>query len=200
MNAGKNRILIVDGRPDIREVLELTLGRMNLETRSAANVEEARHLLGLTVPFRSVPHRHAPAGWQRHRVGETHSGELSADAGGRDHRLRQHGDRHCRAQGRGVRFRLQAARPSTTCAISCAPRSRCRARREVSRRHRATYRRSARRCWATSPRSTRCAPWLKNSRGQAPVYISGESGTGKELAARLMHELGPRARQALCSG
>jgi two-component system response regulator PilR (NtrC family) len=31
------------------------------------------------------------------------------------------------------------------------------------------------------------------ARGQAPVYISGESGTGKELAARLIHELGPRA-------
>ena len=33
----------------------------------------------------------------------------------------------------------------------------------------------------------------KLARGQAPVYISGESGTGKELAARLIHELGPRA-------
>ncbi|MFL6651531.1 MAG: sigma-54-dependent transcriptional regulator, partial [Sulfurifustaceae bacterium] len=31
------------------------------------------------------------------------------------------------------------------------------------------------------------------ARGQAPIYISGESGTGKELAARLIHELGPRA-------
>jgi two-component system response regulator PilR (NtrC family) len=31
------------------------------------------------------------------------------------------------------------------------------------------------------------------ARGQAPVYIAGESGTGKELAARLIHELGPRA-------
>jgi len=30
------------------------------------------------------------------------------------------------------------------------------------------------------------------ARGQAPVYIGGESGTGKELAARLIHELGPR--------
>ena len=36
----------------------------------------------------------------------------------------------------------------------------------------------------------------KVSRSQAPVHISGESGTGKELAARLIHETGPRAGQA----
>ncbi len=33
----------------------------------------------------------------------------------------------------------------------------------------------------------------KLARSQAPVYISGESGVGKELAARLIHELSPRA-------
>src|SRR3954453_402766 len=45
MNKTKSQVLIVDDEPDIREVLELTLGRMNLETRTAANVDEARHLL-----------------------------------------------------------------------------------------------------------------------------------------------------------
>jgi two-component system response regulator PilR (NtrC family) len=33
----------------------------------------------------------------------------------------------------------------------------------------------------------------KLARNQAPVYIAGESGVGKELVARLIHELGPRA-------
>ncbi|MEE4330748.1 MAG: sigma-54 dependent transcriptional regulator [Wenzhouxiangella sp.] len=36
----------------------------------------------------------------------------------------------------------------------------------------------------------------KLARSQAPVLISGDSGTGKELAARLIHDLGPRAEQA----
>jgi two-component system, NtrC family, response regulator PilR len=35
----------------------------------------------------------------------------------------------------------------------------------------------------------------KLARSQAPVLISGESGSGKELAARLIHDLGPRADQ-----
>ena len=33
----------------------------------------------------------------------------------------------------------------------------------------------------------------KLARSQAPIYISGESGTGKELAAREIHQSGPRA-------
>ncbi len=33
----------------------------------------------------------------------------------------------------------------------------------------------------------------KVARSQAPIYISGESGTGKELAAHMIHDYGPRA-------
>ena len=33
----------------------------------------------------------------------------------------------------------------------------------------------------------------KLARSQAPVFISGESGSGKERAARMIHDLGPRA-------
>src|SRR5690606_11415385 len=33
----------------------------------------------------------------------------------------------------------------------------------------------------------------KLARSEAPLYISGESGSGKELVARRIHELGPRA-------
>ena len=39
------RVLIVDDEPDIRELLEITLGRMNLITRAAENVAQAKTLL-----------------------------------------------------------------------------------------------------------------------------------------------------------
>jgi len=39
------QVLIVDDEPDIRELLELTLGRMDLETRAAADVKEAKQFL-----------------------------------------------------------------------------------------------------------------------------------------------------------
>ena len=41
----KQRVLIVDDEPDIRELLEITLLRMGLETRSAENYSEATRLL-----------------------------------------------------------------------------------------------------------------------------------------------------------
>jgi two-component system response regulator PilR (NtrC family) len=41
----RQKVLIVDDEPDIRELLEITLGRMKLDTYSARNVGEAQALL-----------------------------------------------------------------------------------------------------------------------------------------------------------
>ena len=41
----RQKALIIDDEPDIRELLEITLGRMKLDTRSARNLKEARECL-----------------------------------------------------------------------------------------------------------------------------------------------------------
>jgi two-component system response regulator PilR (NtrC family) len=41
----RQKVLIVDDEPDIRELLEITLGRMKLDTFSARNLGEALALL-----------------------------------------------------------------------------------------------------------------------------------------------------------
>lgn len=56
---------------------------------------------------------------------------------------------------------------------------------------------AAARLIGTSPAMKQARAMIaKLARSQAPVYISGESGSGKELAARLIHELSPRAQGA----
>jgi two-component system response regulator PilR (NtrC family) len=46
----------------------------------------------------------------------------------------------------------------------------------------------------SSPAMKQCKAMIaKLARSQAPVLVSGDSGSGKELAAKLIHDLGPRA-------
>ena len=59
----RQKVLIVDDEPDIRELLEITLGRMKLDTYSARNLGEAQAPVAARV-IRPVPDRHAPARWQ----------------------------------------------------------------------------------------------------------------------------------------
>ena len=56
--------LIVDDEPDIRELLEITLGRMEIGTQAAQDLQEAKSLLGthrfdLCLGFRALlPQKH----------------------------------------------------------------------------------------------------------------------------------------------
>jgi len=180
------QVLIIDDEADIRALLELTLGRMNLETRSAGDVASAFALLD----------------------------EYRFDLCLTDMRLPD-GDgldivRHIEEHHRGLPVAVITAHGSMETAIAalkggafdfvCKPlninelRSLVRSALSMSKQAPTDGTSAANKLLGTSQAIKSVRALIERlARGQAPVYISGESGTGKELAARLIHDLGPRA-------
>ncbi|MEZ5542466.1 MAG: sigma-54 dependent transcriptional regulator [Pseudomonadota bacterium] len=178
--------LVVDDEPDIRELLELTLGRMDIDTRSAAGYAEARALLDTTRFDICLTDMRLPDGdgLDLVRYIQEHMPELPVAV------ITAYGsmDTAVEALKAGAfdfiskPVNLPVLRNLITSVLKLFDESRPRERRsrdsllgdsDVMRAIRSTIE--------------------KLSRSQAPIYICGESGTGKELVARLIHSKGPRA-------
>src|SRR5690606_4118234 len=56
------RALVIDDEPDIRELLEITLGRMQIATDSAANLQQAKDFLAKTHYDLCLTDMHLPDG------------------------------------------------------------------------------------------------------------------------------------------
>ena len=177
--------LVVDDEPDIRELLELTLGRMNIETRSAADLKHAHELLAKERFDVCLTDMRLPDGngidlvryIQREDLnvpiavitayGNMESAVEALKAGAFDF-VSKPVDLQVLRNLVGSVLKLTGNYP------------------ERDRRSRDTLLGESK--VMRNIRST----IEKLSRSQAPVYISGESGTGKELVARLIHTKGPR--------
>jgi two-component system response regulator PilR (NtrC family) len=176
--------LIVDDEPDIRELLELTLGRMNIDTRSAANLADARRLLGESHFDLCLTDMRLPDGNGLELVEtiQQQYPDLPVAV------ITAHGNMETAVQALKLGafdfvskpVDLQLLRNLVNGALKLASYP------ERDRRSRDTL------LGDSAIMQTIRSTIAKLARSQAPVYISGESGTGKELVARLIHSKGPR--------
>ncbi|MDG9781767.1 sigma-54-dependent transcriptional regulator [Metapseudomonas otitidis] len=182
----RQRALIVDDEPDIRELLEITLGRMKLDTRSARNVKEAREWLAREPFDLCLTDMRLPDGTgqelvqyiqQRHpqvpvamitAYGSLDTAINALKAGAFDF-LTKPVDLGRLRELVATALRLRSGESDEEASVD------------------------SRLLGESPPMRALRNQIQKLARSQAPVYISGESGSGKELVARLIHEQGPRA-------
>lgn len=181
--ASKPAVLIVDDEADIRELVEIALGRMSLVTRPAASLAEARALLAeqrfdLCITDMRLPDGNgielvAQIGRQYPQTpvavitayGNAEAAVESLKAGAFDF--------VSKPVDIGVLRKLVDSALKLRATAAAANEPNLLGEHESIRQLRALIERLA--------------------RSQAPVHIAGESGTGKELVARLIHQRGPRA-------
>lgn len=183
------KVLIIDDEPDIRELLEISLGRINIPTLSCETVDEAKQALsehggnislcltdmrlpdgtGLDViRFLGEKHPHIPVAVIT-AFGNTDLAVESLKAGAFDFVSKP--------------LDLQRLRELVNTALKLPSYG------------------NTQEANAKEPRLLGSSPAMQDlrnkigrvARSQAPVFISGESGSGKELVARLIHEQGARA-------
>ena len=177
--------LIVDDEPDILELLELTLARMNVAARKAGDLTEAKRWLDRETFQLCLTDMRLPDGDGLDLV--AHIQERFPDLPVAV--ITAHGNTEAavRALKNGAfdfvskPVDLKILRKLVGSAI------RLNGADAPDRRSRDVL------VGDSAPMREIRGKIAKLARTQAPVFISGESGTGKELVARLIHAKGPRA-------
>ena len=175
------RALVIDDEPDICELLKLTLGRMDIETETAADIATAKTILGAGQIDICLTDMRLPDGdglelveWMQTNAAEVPVAVITA-----------HGNVETAVKALKLGafdfiskpLDLGQLRSIVENALKVAPETTDQPSRLIGRSHRMQELREM---------------VDRVARSQAPVHISGESGTGKELVARLIHDSGPR--------
>lgn len=181
--------LIVDDEPDILELLEITLSRMNIASKPAQDLAEAKQLLKLHTFDICLTDLQLP------------------DGNGLD--LVKHIQKHCPSLPTAVitafgsmEAAVQALKLGAFDFVSKpvdlkSLKSLVTSAIKINDTVEPVDRRSREELLGDSVIMANVRSKIaKLARSQAPIYISGESGTGKELVAKLIHAKGPRSHQA----
>jgi two-component system response regulator PilR (NtrC family) len=182
----RSRALIVDDEPDIRELLAITLGRMQIDVVTAGNFATAVKCLGGERYDLVLTDMRLPDGdglelveWiQAHRPGVPVAV------------ITAHGNVEAAVRALKLGAFDFIAKPLDLAAL----RKLIAATLKLGDSIEETARRSTLKLLGHSKPMQQLRLMIgKVARSQAPVHVSGDSGTGKELVARLIHESGPRA-------
>ena len=175
--------LVVDDEPDIRELLAMTLERMDIEASTCADIASARDRLSRREFQLCLTDMRLPDGdgielieWMQGRGLKTPVAVITA-----------HGnvETAVRALKAGAFDFISKPLDVKVLRKLVGSALRLPAREVVGGRGQLL---------GTSPPIERLRETIaKVARSQAPVHITGESGTGKELVARMIHEQGSRA-------
>ena len=178
--------LIVDDEPDIRELLELTLGRMQINTRSASDLKEAHALLGSEQFDLCLTDMRLPDGNGIDLVRHIQQQEMNLPVAV----ITAYGSMDTAVEALKAGAFDFVTKPVDLNVLRNLVKSVLRLSDTSMQRDRRS--RNTLLGDSGSMRDIR-STIEKLSRSQAPVYVSGESGTGKELVAKLIHSKGPRA-------
>lgn len=177
--------LIIDDEPDIRELLEITLGRMGIETESAADVSSAKQRLSDRQYDLCLTDMKLPDGngieLVRHIQKQAPQTPVAV--------ITAHGNMDTAIESMKAGAFDFVSKPIELDRLRTLVSSALRLKddRPVKPLEDSPLAGQA-------PAMEKLRKQIKKlSRSQAPVYISGESGSGKELTARSIHQQGPRA-------
>ncbi len=189
MSQKKHIALIVDDEPDIRELLDITLSRMDINTYSAENIRQAKELLKEHKFDLCLTDMRLPDGngielvqYIQENISNLPIAMITA-----------HGN---------MEFAIEALKSGAFDFVSkpvdlTILRNLVNTALKLSDKKAVVSEEKQDQQYGLLGKSEAIQETRKKiqklSRSQAPVYIHGESGVGKELVAKLIHEQGPRA-------
>ena len=184
----KPTVLIVDDEPDLLELVSLTLSRMNLQARTAADVNSARRLLKAERFDLCLTDMRLPDGdgldlvaWIQQNRADLPVAVITA-----------HGNVESAVRALKLGAFDFVSKPLDLGVLRKLVGSAIRLGNRSGDRTSVTF--QGPRLLGHSQIMEQLREMIARvARSQAPVHIYGESGTGKELVARLIHESGARS-------
>ena len=183
-----NHILIIDDEADIRELLEITLSRMQLETSAAANIADAKSLLESRSFDLCLTDMRLPDGNGIDLVRFIQENYPSTPVAV----ITAYGSMDTAIQALKAGAFDFVSKPIDLKLLRHLVDGALKLTTEQSTSHKSVAENS-RLIGESSVMVALKEKIQKLARSQAPVYIRGESGVGKELVAREIHGLGPRS-------